>query len=579
MPSQVTLGDPTILFSVGVVLVGILGFLIFFAIRAEREKARSASARRSEERLNNVLSGTDLGFWDWDIEKGEVHFDQNWYRESLGYVPFSSGRIADFVGTLVHPDDLSAANTALYDHLKNRTNAYQAEVRYRTSTGQWLWVLTRARVYARDGTGKALKIAGADAVIEVRKRAEELMAVEKEIAIGLNGLSDVNEALDRFLHASLKMEAIDRGLVFRKSANGESMEVVKSDSLFGTRLDDGIAGIAWTAGMNSCSEVIVGEALAQHPLGVAMGESDGEGGSWALVPLLQGDRCFAFMLLGSHVAGDFSESVLRSLNQLTLLSSSIFKSIGQVVELREAHAALAKLNELQRRFLSILSHDLRGPLGSLHQILSSMVEEPEDWDDEEERMEVLETCSASAARVTALLEDTLTWARSQFGEGGDDLVVRDFSVLDCLESSVELHRTGVEEKGVEIELSVAEGAIARGDENICATVVRNLLSNAIKFTPDGGRIVVSVVPVAQGWEIAVEDDGVGIPKDRMEQLLDPLKRFTTPGTRKETGTGMGLALCQSLLEQCDSELLVSSEEGKGSRFSFVLPFGLKSSEG
>jgi signal transduction histidine kinase len=102
-------------------------------------------------------------------------------------------------------------------------------------------------------------------------------------------------------------------------------------------------------------------------------------------------------------------------------------------------------------------------------------------------------------------------------------------------------------------------------------ILMNLLSNAVKFTPDGGRVEVAAYPAGDFVEIRVSDTGVGIPVEEHEAIFDIFHQAgaTTKGVRE--GTGLGLAITRRLVEQHGGSITVSSEPGKGSRFTFVIP--------
>ena len=102
-------------------------------------------------------------------------------------------------------------------------------------------------------------------------------------------------------------------------------------------------------------------------------------------------------------------------------------------------------------------------------------------------------------------------------------------------------------------------------------MLRNLVANAVKFTSAGGRVAVSAVASGNDVAIAVHDDGVGIPPDRLPTLFEADQDRRTRGTRGESGTGLGLALCKSLVELHGRTLTAESAPGAGTTFRFSLP--------
>jgi signal transduction histidine kinase len=114
-------------------------------------------------------------------------------------------------------------------------------------------------------------------------------------------------------------------------------------------------------------------------------------------------------------------------------------------------------------------------------------------------------------------------------------------------------------------------AIAKADRPMISTVLRNLLANAIKFTRPGGEIIISTLENQSGLTVSVTDNGIGIPRNLIDKLFRLDVGFTTQGTEKEQGTGLGLILCKEFIEKHGGKIWAESTEGVGSTFCFILP--------
>jgi PAS domain S-box-containing protein len=157
------------------------------------QKAAEQSLRQSEERMELVLKGADLGTWDWNIVTGEVKFNECW-AQMLGY---NLNEIIPHVSTwsaLLHPEDMPSVMQILNNHLEGFTDSYETEHRLRHKSGHWVWVLDKGKVIERDKDGKPLRACGTHLDITKRKKAEErLLAYEQMLRSLMSELALIEE--------------------------------------------------------------------------------------------------------------------------------------------------------------------------------------------------------------------------------------------------------------------------------------------------------------------------------------------------------------------------------------------------
>ena len=126
-------------------------------------------------------------------------------------------------------------------------------------------------------------------------------------------------------------------------------------------------------------------------------------------------------------------------------------------------------------------------------------------------------------------------------------------------------------KNITVSLIQDNPVIAFIDKNMILTVIRNLSNNAIKFTPDGGTLELGVRSTDDKGIITVKDSGVGIRPEVLREIFNLEKIKSSSGTMGESGTGLGLVISKEFIERNKGEISVSSEPGKGSIFTIVLP--------
>ncbi len=170
-----------------------VGMWAFVRDISERKRAEEA-LRESEERLKFVLEGSELGFWDWNIQTGEVQRNERW-AEMLGYtLPEIDINFRHWTD-LLHPDDRAAASQSIQDHLEGRIPVHECEYRMRTKDGQYKWILDRARIVQRDAQGRPVRMSGTHTDISEQKWAEERITRLNSLKERLLGRGTLHEKL------------------------------------------------------------------------------------------------------------------------------------------------------------------------------------------------------------------------------------------------------------------------------------------------------------------------------------------------------------------------------------------------
>lgn len=179
----------------------------------------------------------------------------------------------------------------------------------------------------------------------------------------------------------------------------------------------------------------------------------------------------------------------------------------------------------------------------------------------------------SIYNLSFLLDNLLNWSRTQMGPlsyQAESLVLQ-----DIVQKNIELYTLNAENKNLNLLSDIPKDLRALGDRGMIDFIIRNLLSNAIKFTPAFGTIKILARRVDDELMVSISDTGLGMSAEQIKRVLDTENTYSTPGTAREKGTGLGLMLCQEFLQIQHSRLELSSREGSGSCFSFRLPLAEK----
>jgi two-component system sensor histidine kinase/response regulator len=241
------------------------------------------------------------------------------------------------------------------------------------------------------------------------------------------------------------------------------------------------------------------------------------------------------------------------------------------LDLKFAREELKEINATKDKFFSIIAHDLRNPLQCLKLSAEFLYFDYDSLDDEE-RKDYTQKFYDNSNLIAALLENLLAWSQSQ--QGIIEPHPKKIDLHKLTAENIDLLKENARKKNIAVSSRVKPETFAFADESMIRTVIRNLLSNAVKFTGPGGKVEVSTTISADGnsMDISISDDGVGISAEDIDTLfrIDVIKKVSK-GTDNEKGTGLGLILCKEFVEKNNGSIHVTSEPGKGSRFTFTLP--------
>ncbi len=228
-----------------------------------------------------------------------------------------------------------------------------------------------------------------------------------------------------------------------------------------------------------------------------------------------------------------------------------------------ANRKLDESNQIKDRLLSILGHDLRTPFISVINLLSFI-------DDEdlppESRQELLAQLNLTASASLETLDSLLKWGEMQIK--GIRLNQSEFAVKPVADRILNMLQGAAAYKSIELVSLLGADLKIYADSNHFEFIMRNLISNAIKFTSTGGKVTIkaAVHPVTAITTLTVEDSGVGMTPEKLQNIFNP-NNISTNGTNNEKGTSLGLLMCREFMKINQGHIYAESEYGKGSRFN------------
>jgi len=233
---------------------------------------------------------------------------------------------------------------------------------------------------------------------------------------------------------------------------------------------------------------------------------------------------------------------------------------------------LSELNTSKDKLFSLISHDLRSPFNSLLGFSEILTGEYDSLTDDEIR-EYLNVIYEASQNLYGMTNNLLQYSRFQMGR--IEFRAEKLDVEKIINNSIKLLKGNIVKKEINIFKDVEPGIYINADEDMLNSIIQNLLSNAIKFTDKGGDVSLSAKKIVNSdgkdeIEFTVEDKGTGISEVNMQKILKG-EMFSTPGTEREYGTGLGVVLVKDFIEKNNGTLKIESELYKGSRFICCFP--------
>ncbi|MBN2891436.1 MAG: hybrid sensor histidine kinase/response regulator [Bacteroidales bacterium] len=237
--------------------------------------------------------------------------------------------------------------------------------------------------------------------------------------------------------------------------------------------------------------------------------------------------------------------------------------------IKRQNEELKELNVSKSKFLSIISHDLRNPFSAILMFAELLLENNNEIDNLK-KDDVIKNIKNGTENVMKLLEDLLKWSKSQMHNL--QLVPNEEFLKPLVRDVISILKEPAQNKKIKVIENIDDEISFYADVDSITTVVRNLLSNSIKFSNKEGQIIISAKDIDDNFiEVSVTDDGIGIAEEKLGDLFRIDKKVVTLDTNNEKGAGLGLILCKEFVEKNGGKIMVKSEIGKGSTFSFTIP--------
>lgn len=292
--------------------------------------------------------------------------------------------------------------------------------------------------------------------------------------------------------------------------------------------------------------------------------------------------CFLFLFVNDFrdLQRELENKTVELQRQNARMESVIYKRTRELHdmnnELLSSNGYLQESNIIKDKFISIIAHDIKNPLGGIINVMEILEDEEDDLTTGE-RKEFVEIIHRDSKNLYRLLQNILEWSHAK--DGRMEFKPRDLNLAEVVDNVIAISNSYASVKQVIITSSIKDGlTTVYADENMLECILRNLLGNAIKFSESGKSIEIIVESgksetPGQNRDILfkVIDHGVGMSSEKVNSLFKLDKIESTRGTSMEQDTGLGLLLCNELVNRHNGTITVDSRINEGTTFTVTLP--------
>lgn len=276
-------------------------------------------------------------------------------------------------------------------------------------------------------------------------------------------------------------------------------------------------------------------------------------------------------LVRAAAAGDSGSRELDSVDRVSIVVRARPASDGGAWVTLEDVTELQRLRRIRSEFIENLSHELRTPLANIRLLTEMLLDDLEREEVSTRVRERVATIDVETGHLVQMVNELLDLSRIE--QATTSVRHDQVQLAPLVEASLQRLRTFSERQGVIlVELIPDDLPPLRGDEERLEQLLMNLLHNAIKFSPHGGSVIITTDEHPDGVVVSVTDHGIGIPRKDQDRVFERFYKVDRARQRGLGGTGLGLAIARHIAEAHGGRIWLESTEGKGSTFSFSIPF-------
>ncbi len=495
--------------------------------------------KENESRLEKIFNITPDLVHIFDLKKSKTIFANKNFETVLGY---KTGDIIKFgsalITKLIHPDDRKIYIKKIRSQIPSMKDDEFVEdyVRLKNIYGEYLWFQVYECIYERDSNGNPASILSLMTNITNLKTAERnLKKINKQLQtaqdIAKLGYWEYITETGNIEWSSEMYRLFDVEPFSTELSAGKINELLDKDNL--KTINKFYRELKQKSDVSFIIKINTAKSQTKHV----------------------------------QVLMHKSQDINGNTKKISGTMQDITQRIIYEEKIRNYASLLEKENQSKNKYISILAHDLKSPFAGMIGY-SELLSEDFRYLSREDIYTYVKEMNTSLKGVYNLIETLLEWTRLH--TGSVQYTPEKINLLQII-TEIELEIKNIfKDKDINYSVDVSDSIEVCADSRMLRSIFANLISNSFKYTESGGSIIISAELKNGKCEISISDTGVGIPPENLKKLYRIDENFSTPGTNNEKGAGLGLIICKDYLDLHNSELMVKSETGIGTTFSFNL---------
>ncbi len=550
---------------------GFVLLILGFAFHWQATRAREADVIYDtvRSRIDTALNRGRCGLWDWDIARGRIYWSHSMFA-ILGIAPRDELMTFGEVSRLVHPEDIKLYELAA-QLADAKANAIDHEFRMLHANGRWVWLRARCEM-VHQPSEPGLHLIGIAVDI-----TEQKTLVEKTAAADLR----LRDAIETIPEAFVLWDA-DNRLVLCNS-NFQQLHNLPDPAISsGTSYEDVVA-----AGRK---HVIRTKVMSEGPTipGARTFEAQLDDGHWLHISERR-TKDGGYVSVGTDITSlklhekklvDSEQRLMATIADLRNSQHKLETQARQLSEMAQKYAdeknRAEEANQTKSKFLANMSHELRTPLNAVIGFSEIMESGMFGALGADKYYEYCRDIKQSGQYLLDVINDILDMSKIEAGRLKLDL--EDIELDPILSDALRVVTARAQDKQLKVTSRIAEGIRFKADRRAIKQIALNLLSNAVKFTPANGEIAVRGRLSRGAISIAIQDTGIGIPRDALQKLGRPFEQVESQLTKTHHGSGLGLAIAKSLVQLHGGAMRIFSRYGSGTIVVVRIPIDRRPAE-